>query len=416
MTTVGTDIYDPDSYVVAPPHEEFERLRRDDPVHRQEMPDGTAYWAVLRHADVVEVSRNPSTYSAAMGGVTLEDLDEGSLAMVRDMLLAMDPPRHGQHRAALSPHFRRRVVAGLEPRIRTVCRQILDEAGTGELEAVHDVCARVPSQVIGELVGIPPEDRPSIHVWAERCVGGQDPGVAAPDSDHAVNDGGAGEGGAGGDDAMVASIEMAMFAIELAGRRREDPGEDLVTLLLGTEVDGELMSDVAFGSFFVQLVVAGNDTSRTLLSSALLALLEHPEQLAELRADRGLLPGAVEEVLRWANPLHYFRRTATTDTELGGTRIAAGDKLAMVYTSANRDREVFEDPHRFDLHRDPNPHLSFGIGEHFCLGVHLARLEARVFLEEALDAWTSFELAGPPVRQRSNLNNSLRSLPLSVHR
>jgi len=166
----------------------------------------------------------------------------------------------------------------------------------------------------------------------------------------------------------------------------------------------------------VQLVVAGNDTSRTLLSSMLLALLRHPEQLAEVRADRSLVPGAVEEVLRWANPLHYFRRTAMTDTELAGVPIAEGDKLAMVYTSANRDEAVFSDPHRFDIHRDPNPHLSFGIGEHFCLGVHLARLEARVFLDELLDAWERFELAGEPQRQRSNLNNSLKSLPLEVHR
>jgi cytochrome P450 len=396
------DIYDPDRYVDGPPHDAFERLRREDPVHRQEMPDGTWYWAVLRHADVVEVSRNPATYSAGRGGVTLEDLEPESLEMMQDMLLAMDPPRHARYRAGLSDHFRARVVAGLEPRIRAVCREILHGVPEGEVEAVHDLCAHVPSQVIGELVGIPPADRPRIHAWAERCVGGQDPALAA--------DPGA------ADDSMTASIEMAMFAIDLAARRRDAPAEDLVTLLLGTEVDGEPMSDVAFGSFFVQLVVAGNDTSRTLLSSMLHVLLQHPAQLEEVRRDRSLVPGVVEEVLRWANPLHYFRRTAATDTELAGVPIAEGDKLAMVYTSANRDESVFEDPHRFDPHRDPNPHLSFGIGEHFCLGVHLARLEARVFLDELLDAWSSFELAGEPRRQRSNLNNSLKSLPLEVRR
>ena len=402
MSSDLIDLYDPDVYVAGPPHEQFERLRREDPVHRQEMPDGTWYWAVLRHADVVEVSRNPSTYSAGRGGVTLEDLEPASLEMMQDMLLAMDPPRHGRYRAGLSDHFRARVIAGLEPRIRAVCRGILDDVGDGSVEAVHEVCALVPSRVIGELVGIPEADRPKIHSWAERCVGGQDPELAA--------DPGA------ADDSMTASIEMAMFAIELAARRREEPAEDLVTLLLGTEVDGEPMSDVAFGSFFVQLVVAGNDTSRTLLSSMILALLDHPEQLAEVRADRSLVPGAVEEVLRWANPLHYFRRTAACDTELAGVAISEGDKLAMVYTSANRDEAVFADPHRFDIHRDPNPHLSFGIGEHFCLGVHLARLEARVFLDEMLDAWEHLELAGSPQRQRSNLNNSLKSLPLAVRR
>jgi len=400
VTDVATDIYDPDRYAAGPPHAEFERLRREDPVHRQVMPDGTEYWAVLRHRDVVEVSRNPQTFSAALGGVTLEDLDEGSLSMMQDMLLAMDPPRHHAHREPLSPHFRARVVAGLEPRIRAVCREVLDAAGEGRIEAVHDVCAHVPSQVIGELVGIPPQDRPAIHRWAERIVGGQDPDVAGVDEQ----------------DSTTASVEMAMFAMDLASRRRDEPAEDLVTLLLGTIVDGEPMSDLAFGSFFVQLVVAGNDTSRTLLSSMIHALLQHPEQLEELRATRSLIPSAVEEVLRWANPLHYFRRTAAVDTELAGTPIAAGDKLAMVYTSANRDEDVFETPHRFDVHRDPNPHLSFGIGEHFCLGVHLARLEARIFLEEVLDTWSGIELAGTPVRQRSNLNNSLRSLPLEVRR
>lgn len=400
MRDAVIDIYDPDLYVDGPPHAVFEELRRTDPVHRQQMPDGSAYWAVLRHRDVVEVARQPERFSAARGGVTLEDVDADTLEMMQDMLLVMDPPRHQQRRAPLSPHFRARVIAGLEPRIRAISRRVLDDAGSGSIEAVHDVCARLPAEVIGELVGIPESDRAQLHAWAERIVGGQDPEVADP----------------GDDDALSASIEMAMYAMELAAARRDHPAEDLVTLLLGTDVEGEPMTDVAFGSFFVQLVVAGNDTSRTMLSSSLLALLQHPEQLVELRADRRLVPTALEEVLRWASPLHYFRRTATEDTELAGVPIAEGDKLAMVYTSANRDHEVFAQPHRFDIHRDPNPHLSFGIAEHFCLGVHLARLEGRVFLEEVLDAWRDIELDGPPRRQRSNLNNSLRSLPLRVTR
>ena len=393
-----TDLYDPGSYEAAPPHAAFEALRRSDPVHWQDMPDGTGYWAVLRHADVIEVARSPLVFSAARGGVMLEDLEPESLAMMQDMLLAMDPPRHAHHRTALADHFRARVIGRLEDNIRAICRDILATTGHGRIEAVHEVCAKVPSQVIGELVGIDPEDRMRIHEWGERIAGGQDPDVVADAAE----------------DSLTASIDMAMFAIALAGQRIDEPRDDLVTLLLQTDFDGEPMSDVAFGSFFVQLVVAGNDTSRTLLSSAILALLEHPEQLAELRADPSLLPGAVEEVLRWSNPLHYFRRTATEDVVLGGTPIAAGDKVAMIYTSANRDDAVFADPHTFDIHRSPNPHLSFGIGEHFCLGVHLARLEARVFLEEMLAAWGSIELAGTPLRQRSNLNNTLKSLPLDV--
>jgi cytochrome P450 len=386
-----TDIYAPDQYQHGAPHDVFEELRRTDPVHRQEMPDGTAYWAVMRHADVVEVSRHPNLFSAAKGGVVLEDLDADSLAMMQDMLLAMDPPRHAQHRESLSAHFRARVIAGLEPSIRKVCGEIIDAAGEGDIEAVHDVCAYIPSQVIGELVGIPQEDRDKIHSWAEAIVSGEA-------------------------DSMNGSIAMAMFAMELAAAHREDPQEDLITLLLAAEFDGEPMTDLAFGSFFVQLVVAGNDTSRTMLSNAILALLQHPDQFAELRQDRSLLASAVEEVLRWDNPLHYFRRTASEDTELAGVPIAAGDKLAMMYTSANRDEAVFDDPHRFDIHRNPNPHLSFGIGEHFCLGVHLARLEGRIFLDEMMNRWSGIELAGPVERQRSNLNNSLLALPLQVTR
>jgi cytochrome P450 len=169
-----------------------------------------------------------------------------------------------------------------------------------------------------------------------------------------------------------------------------------------------------FASFFVQLVVAGNDTTKGLLSSGLWALLNHPDQLAELRADSSLIPGAVEEVLRWANPLHYFRRTATADTVLRGVEIKAGDKVAMWYTSANRDEDVFADSQRFDIHRSPNPHLSFGIGQHFCLGVHLARLEGRVFFEELLAAFPDMEQTGPARRIRSNLNNGLKELPVHL--
>jgi len=174
------------------------------------------------------------------------------------------------------------------------------------------------------------------------------------------------------------------------------------------------MTDIQFGSFFVQLVTAGNDTTRTMLSSGLHALLQHPDQLAELRADPSLIPAAVEEILRWANPLHYFRRTATADTELGGASIRTGDKVAMIYTSANRDETVFLRPQEFDIHRDPNPHLSFGTGEHFCLGIHLARLEGRVFFEELLARFPTIELTGEPRRQRSNLNNALKELPVRL--
>lgn len=400
MAADTIDLYDPDLYVAGPPHAEFARLRSEDPVHWQAMPEGTGYWMVLRHADLAAVARTPQVFSAALGGVVLEDLAPATLEMMRDMLLAMDPPRHLEYRRNVSPHFTPKVIGTLEPRIRAICATIMASVRErGEVDFVHDVCAKLPSQVVGELVGIPREDWPRIHAWSERNSGGQDPDISAYDV---------------ASDATNATIEMAMYAIALAQLRRADPRDDLTTAMLSTEVDGEEMTDVQFGSFFVQLVTAGNDTTRTMLSSGLLALLLHPDQLADLRADPLLIPGAVEEILRWANPLHYFRRTTTVDTELAGTHIAAGQKVAMLYTSANRDEAVFADPQRFDVHRDPNPHLSFGTGEHFCLGVHLARLEGRVFFEELLEAFDTIELVGEPCRQRSNLNNALKSLPVRL--
>jgi cytochrome P450 len=402
--TIGSiesiDIYDPDVYVEDAPHAAFEQLRRERPVFRQEMPDGTSYWAILKHADVVAVSREPLLFSAQVGGVVLEDSPPEQLENSKNMLLMMDPPRHTVLRKETAPYFKAREIAKLEDRVRGICRRILDKgAEMGEVEFVHDLAAMLPSDVFGELMGIPAEDRPQINRWAELMTSSSDPDVN-PDG----YAGGANEG----------SMNMAMYGMNFAADRRGRGGHDLGDLLLATEIEGRPMTDLEFGYFFVQVVTAGNDTTRTMLSSGVLALLQHPEQLAALRADRALLPSAVEEILRWANPLHYFRRTATADAVIRGQEIQAGEKLGMIYTSANRDEDVFADPHRFDIRRNPNPHLSFGIAEHFCLGVHLARLEGRVFFEELLGRFPTVELTGEPRRMRSNLNNALKSLPLRL--
>ncbi len=398
-TPVGLALHRPETYIDGPPHELFARLRREEPVVFQKMDDEPGYWAVLRHADVMHIAKHPEIFSAHEGGVVIENLEPLSLKQMRDMLLAMDPPRHTAYRRPISPEFKARVIGAMESRIRAITIKILDRVETmdPEVEFVHDVCAHLPSQVVGELMGLPPQDWPAVHAMAERNSGGQDPDIAAPD-----------ERGS-------SSVDMAVYGAAFAAKRRNQPLQgDLTDLLLGTEFDGKLMTDIDFGSFFVQLVTAGNDTTRTMLSGGLLALLQHPEQLQMLRNDPALLPKAVEEVLRWANPLHYFRRTALVDTELGGRSIAAGDKVAMVYTSANRDEAVFENPQAFDITRDPNHHLSFGFGTHFCLGVHLARLEGRVFFDEVLKRWSRIELTGEPRRQQSNLNNSLKRLPVRL--
>ena len=397
MSSAAVDLASPDAFVDGPPHEALAVLRRTDPVHWQPMEGEPGFWAVMRHADVAHVARHTEIFSASEGGIVLEDMGPENLAMQRNMLLAMDPPVHTEHRAPLSLHFRARVIGAIEERVRELCRAITAEARERrDVEFVHEVASPLPTQVIGQLFGLPQQDWAHIHELAERNTSFQDPDIADGSNEAAMR-------------------EMAMYAIELAANRRNaDRTDDLTSAILDADFGGQPMSDIEFGGFFVQLVTAGNDTTKGMLGSGLLTLLQHPDQLAELRADRSLMPAAVEEIIRYANPLHYFRRTALADVELSGTHIAAGDKVAMYYTSANRDDEVFRDPQAFDIHRHPNPHLSFGIGSHFCLGVHLARLEGKVFFEELLDSFATIELTGEPVRIRSNLNNTLKRLPVRL--
>ena len=294
------DLYDPKGYEAAAPYETFARLRRERPVFRQAMPDGSFYWALLKHADIVGVSKRPELFSAERGGVVLEDQPPEQLEQTKNMLLMMDPPRHSELRKKAYPHFRPRQIGELEDRIRVICGELLDRgAEQGELEFVHDLAALVPSQVFGELMGIPPEDHAQINRWAEIMTGSTDPDVN-PDATDSYSSG-ANEG----------SVEMAMYGMRFAESRRAHDGEprDLGDLLLATEVEGQPMDDLQFAYFFVQLVTAGNDTTRTMISSGLLEMLEHPDQLEKLRADPSLAGSAVEEVLRHAPPLHYFRRT-----------------------------------------------------------------------------------------------------------
>lgn len=388
------NLADPDTYADGPPHELFAELRATSPVYWQEMSDAAGYWAILKHADVETVARQPLLFSSAAGGVVLEDLDPPRLEQMRGMLLAMDPPRHRVVRKPLTARLTPRALAHLTEDIRAICREVFAEAADrGTVEFVHDVAAHLPTRVVGRLMGLPRADWDRVHRLAERITHGQDPDFIE----------------AGGT-AADASTEMGAYAYDLAVSRppADGPADNLTDVLLTS------MDPVEFATVFVQLVTAGQDTTQTLLSSGLLALIEHRDQLAALRADPGLIPAAVEEIARWANPLHYFRRTAIADTELRGVPIKAGDKLALYYTSANRDEDVFPDPDRFDVHRRPNRHLSFGLAEHFCLGVHLARLEGRVFFEELLATFPTIELTGTPRRTRSNLNNALKSLPVRL--
>ena len=392
------DIYNPTLYVDGAIHDIFADLRANDPVHWQPMDGQPGYWAVMCHADVTHVARRTDIFSAEVGGVVLENMAPEQLEQSRNMLLMMDPPRHTEHRKPLAESFQAKVIGQMEVRIRELCQTIFAKAAEmRDVEFVHDVAGSLPSQVVGELMGIPEADRAQIRDWAEQSTSGQDPELA-------------GEGYSTGSGLSDMGFYAYQFAVD---RRQQAPREDLTSLILAGNFGGTPMTDVEFASFFVQLVTAGNDTTKVMLSSGLETLLAHPDQLASIRSDRSQLGGAVEEILRFVNPLHYFRRTAMIDTEINGTPIATGDKVAMMYTSANRDETVFGDTaQQFDIRRSPNPHLSFGFGQHFCLGVHLARLEGRVFFDELLNTFSTIEQTGPSRRIRSNLSNGLKHLPV----
>ncbi|HEX3707286.1 MAG TPA: cytochrome P450 [Mycobacteriales bacterium] len=389
------DLSDPDTYADGPPHDYFTELRATDPVHWQSTVGGHGYWAVLKHADVETVARQPLLFSSAERGIVLEDLEGERLEQMRGMLLAMDPPKHRQVRKPLTPRMTPRALSGLADVIRAICTDIFDAAAEQrEVEFVDDVAAALPTRVIGSLMGLPREDWERVHRMSEAVTHGQDPDYAS-------------KSGSAADATTEMGTYAYQFAVDRAGREPIGDG-DITDAMLA------VMDPVAFAMLFIQLVTAGQDTTQTMLSSGLLALLDHPEQLAALREDPRRIPAAVEEIVRWANPLHYFRRTATADTVLGEKDIKAGDAVAMYYTSCNRDEDVFGDSQEFDTSRTPNKHLGFGQAEHFCVGVHLARLEGRIFYEELLTRFTKIERAGEPKRLRSNLNNSYKTLPVTL--
>jgi cytochrome P450 len=350
---------------------------------------------------VAAASADPATFSAARGGIVIEDQEPEQLARMRMMLLCMDPPRHGPLRRVVLDAFTPGRIQAMEPWLRERTRALLDAAAArcaagGELDFVRDLAGALPMQALAQMMAIPETEQARLVALGDRIIGRTDPDFAAPE----------GEGDP--------HVELGALGFQLACERQGRGGDDLISILLRAESDGRPLEPVDFAALFVQIAVAANETTRTLLSGALLALLEHPGAWRALAADPSLLPTAVEEMLRWVTPVHYFRRTATRDVVLRGRRIRAGDRVVLHYTSANFDEEVFAEPHRFDVRRDPNPHLAFGFGEHFCLGARLARLEARVFFEELLGRFAGAELTGPPRRLRSNLNNAWKAIPLRL--
>jgi cholest-4-en-3-one 26-monooxygenase len=398
MRPEDIDLNNPDTYVQRVPHDAFRWMRKESPVHFQ--PDNArarGYWAITRYEDVVTISKDPGRFSSYRGGTNIEDYPEEELSLIRLIMLNMDPPQHGKFRRLVSQGFTPLVTSFLEPRVRAVTTEILDRiAQRGEADFVRTVAAELPLQVIAELLGIPDTDRDKLFDWSNRLIGFDDPEFQ---TSH--------------EDGKIAAMEMWMYANQLAEERQGNAdGHDLVSILMRGEVDGEKLTVQEFDSFFLVLAVAGNETTRNLVSGGMLALMEHPEERARLLANLSLVPSAVEEMLRWVTPVMHFRRTATCDAEIRGQKIREGDKVVMFYPSANRDENVFHDAERFDVGRSPNEHLAFGVGEHFCLGSNLARLEIRVLFEELLRRFPDMELAGPAARLRSSFINGIKRMPV----
>jgi len=391
------DLFDPDTYAQGIPYDVFALLRHEAPVFRQLRAGLPPFWAVTRYHDVVKVSRDWATFSSERRGALLREPPEEALETQRLMMLNMDPPRHAKLRGLVNKGFTPRMISLLTPPIRRICTRIVDTVSErGECDFVTEVAAELPLQVIAELLGIPDSDQHQVFEWSNTMIGSDDP-----------------EWQRSPEEATSAAMAMYAYANELALQRRDSPRDDLVSVLMRAEVDGERLTELEFDVFFLLLAVAGNETTRNLISGGMLALIEHPDEGRRLRDDLSLLDSGVEEMLRWITPVMQFQRTAQHDTEIGGQPVAEGDRVAVYYVSANRDETVFTLPDRFDVGRSPNDHLTFGGGgPHFCLGANLARLEIRVMFEELLQRLPDMELNGTPRRLRSNFINGLKAMPV----
>ncbi|MDQ3669533.1 MAG: cytochrome P450 [Actinomycetota bacterium] len=393
------------------PHETFALLRREAPVWWYDWKGGMGFWCITKHADVVAVSRDTRTFSSEVGGANLEDLDEDA-RVVRQSMLETDPPRHTRLRGLVGPPFTPRAVKAYELALRELTKAILDRAlPLGEFDFIEEIAKELPIRVLARLLGVPESDNQKLIDWGDRMIANTDPDFAdvlhdSPESDRYR---------------LLpfrspAALELFEYAHRIAGERREQPADDLVSKLVHSEIDGERLTEREFDTMFLLLVVAGNETTRQAIAHGMATLMEEREEWGRLREDPSLISETgADEILRWSTPVLHFRRTATTDLEIGGQAIRAGDKVVIWYVSANFDEEVFDEPLTFDVGRSPNRHVAFGGGgPHYCLGAHLARLEVQVMFEELLPRIADMRLTGPLQRMRTNFTNALKRMPVRV--
>jgi cholest-4-en-3-one 26-monooxygenase len=395
------ELVDPERYARRGyPDDVWTRLRAEAPVAYFE-PDGfEPFWAITKHADVLEIARQPLRFSSAQG-ISLRPA--GVVFPPSEMVVMLDPPRHGPMRRVANPRFTPRAVRAQRADIDRISVQVLDAAApsdaTGELDFVKGIAAPFPLGVIAWILGVPSDDWELLFRWTNEVIGKDDPEYRRP-------------GETPGQTIKRARRDVHGYFRRLIAERRLEPRDDLVSELVGAEIEGSALSEEQLVSYCELLVEAGNETTRNAISGALLAFDKHPAEWEKLREEPALLPDAVEEILRWVTPISHFTRTATEDFDLRGVTIRAGDQVALYFASANRDEEVFDDPFTFRVDRRPNPHLAFGFGEHFCMGAHVARVELETIFGHLLTRLASFEVSGLVERLSSITNGSIKHLPI----
>lgn len=382
-----------DTWAREVPHDQFDLLRRVAPVFWHPEPAGSGFWAVTKHADVCTVSKDNATFSSELGGTFIEDTDEEALARTRLSFISMDPPKHSRYRRIVASAFTPKVVQQLEEDIEHRTTAVVDAVlDSGACEFVYDIAAVVPIQTNCNMFGIEADRWPQMLELSKVLV--------STDAD--------------ADTSAVAAMEAIALCSAEADARRAHPRDDLMTAMVQAEVGGDRLDELELIMFFITMLIAGNESTRYLISHALLAFIEHPDQAQRLRDDPSLWPTAVEELLRWGSSIATFRRTATRDVELNGVSIGAGDKVVMFYPSANRDEDVFAHPHRFDVGRTPNNHVAFGGGGiHSCLGASLSRTQIRTVMRRVNDRMVNPTLNGPVTRLRSAFMNGFVSMPIT---
>ncbi len=396
-------IIDPDDFARGYPHEAWTWMRENDPVHWWDRTRGLPFWAITKHADIVEISKQPDLFTNTPRFGMRHRPEDDDPDVLSVTLIDQDPPKHGIWRKLVNKRFTPNALKRFHPDIHRIGKEIVDallERGeSGECDFVEHVSAPLPIAVIAWMLGVPRSDWKLLFHWTNRTIGGGDPEYRD-------------EGKSGRETALAAQREIVDYFSALLEDKRKSPQDDIISVLTQAEVDGEPLDQHELLRWCFLIVLAGNETTRNATTGGIAAFAENPGELRRLQRDPSLLKPAVEEVLRWTNPVVHMARTAQEEYPLRDKTIAAGDALVLFYPSANRDEEVFEDPFTFRIDRQPNRHLAFGIGEHFCLGAHLARLELQVAYQYLLPRLDTIELAGPPERLRNNQIGGIKHLPI----